>query len=39
MIDFEQTPSFNKKAKKLASKYPSFNNGSLWFPLIFYFSL
>lgn len=26
MIDFEQTPSFNKKAKKLAAKYPSFKN-------------
>lgn len=26
MIDFEQTPSFNKKAKKLASKYPSFKD-------------
>lgn len=26
MIDFEQTPSFNKKAKKLACKYPSFKD-------------
>lgn len=26
MIDFEQTPSFNKKARKLAAKYPSFKD-------------
>lgn len=26
MIDFKQTPTFNRKAKKLAAKYPSFKS-------------